>query len=107
MKNMEYKVKFTEKCLEDIEEMCQYIAEKLKEEDVANEFRRKIKDSVKNLSTFPQMYAKTEKFDRVKRNYRKISIDNYVLLYTIDEENKVVYLSHMYYEGRNYLEGLI
>ena len=36
MQNMEYKVKFTEKCLEDIEEACQYIEEKLKAENAAN-----------------------------------------------------------------------
>lgn len=107
MQNMEYKVKFTEKCLEDIEEACQYMEEKLKEENVANRFRMKIEDSVKELSISPQMYARTEKFDRVKRNYRKIPIGSYVLLYIIDEENKIVYLSHMYYAGRNYLDGLI
>ena len=107
MQNMEYKVKFTEKCLEDIEEACQYIEEKLKAENTANRFKIKIKDSVKGLSTSPEMYAKVEKLDRVKRVYRKIPIDNYVLLYIVDKENEIVYLSHMYYGGRNYLEGLI
>lgn len=33
MLNMEYKIQFTEKCLEDIEDACQYIKEKLKEEN--------------------------------------------------------------------------
>lgn len=107
MQNMEYKVKFTEKCLEDIEDVCLYINEKLKAENAANKLRIKIKDSVKGLSTSPEMYSKTEKLDRVKRVYRKIPIDNYVLLYTVDKENKIVYISHMYYGGRNYLEGLI
>lgn len=86
---------------------CLYINEKLKAENAANKLRIKIKDSVKGLSTSPEMYSKTEKLDRVKRVYRKISIDNYVLLYTVDKENKIVYISHMYYGGRNYLEGLI
>lgn len=107
MQNMEDKVKFTEKCLEDIEEACQYIEEKVKTENAADRLRIKIKDSVKGLSTSPEMYAKTEKLDRVKRVYRRIPIDNYVLLYTVDKENKIVYMSHMYYGGRNYLEGLI
>ena len=35
MLNMEYKIQFTEKCLEDIEDACQYIKEKLKEGDTA------------------------------------------------------------------------
>ena len=62
MLNMEYKIQFTEKCLEDIEDACQYIKEKLKEENAANRLRIKIKDSVKGLSISPEMYAKTEKF---------------------------------------------
>ena len=104
---MEYKLKFTDKCLDDIEEVCQYIEEKLKAKNAANKLRMKIKDSVKSLSTSPEMYAKTEKLDKVKRIYRKIPIDNYVLLYTVDKNNKIVYIAHMYYGGRNYLEGLI
>ena len=34
---MEYKLKFTDKCLDDIEEVCQYIEEKLKAKNAANE----------------------------------------------------------------------
>ena len=107
MKNMEYKVRFTDKCLDDIEEACQYIEEKLKAENAVNRLRTKIKDSIKGLFISPEMYAKIEKFDKVKRDYRRIPIDNYVLLYTIDKENKIVYIAHMYYSGRNYLEELI
>ena len=107
MLNMEYKIQFTEKCLEDIEDACQYIKEKLKEENAANRLRIKIKDSVKGLSISPEMYAKTEKFDRLENEYRRIPIDNYVLLYTVNKKRNTVYIVHFYYGGRNYLEGLI
>ena len=53
------------------------------------------------------MYAKTEKSDKLKRIYRRIPIENYILLYTIDKEKEIVYIAHFYYGGRNYLEGLI
>ena len=107
MLNMEYKIQFTEKCLEDIEDACQYIKEKLKEENAANRLRIKIKDSVKGLSISPEMYAKTQKFDRLENEYRRIPIDNYVLLYTVNKKRNTVYIVHFYYGGRNYLEGLI
>lgn len=107
MLNMEYKIQFTEKCLEDIEDACQYIKEKLKEENAANRLRIKIKDSVKGLSISPEMYAKMEKFDRLENEYRRIPIDNYVLLYTVNKKRNTVYIVHFYYGGRNYLEGLI
>ena len=41
--------------------------------------------------------------DDLKRRYRRIVIENFVVLYTIDEDNGIVYVSHMYYGGRNYL----
>ena len=107
MLNMEYKIQFTEKCLEDIEDACQYIKEKLKEENAANRLRIKIKDSVKGLSISPEMYVKTEKFDRLENEYRRISIDNYVLLYTVNKKRNTVYIVLFYYGGRNYIEGLI
>ena len=55
------------------------------------------------LSDSPQLYMKIDKKDRRKREFRKIVIDNYVILYTINENNKTVYISHMYYEKKDYL----
>lgn len=105
--NMEYSIKFTGKCLNDIDEICKYISDKLKAEKSANRLRIKIKDIVKELSTFPEMYARIDKMDRLKREYRRIPINNYIILYSIDKKKKIIYISHMYYGGRNYLEGLI
>ena len=31
-------------------------------------------------------------------------VNNYVILYTIDEIEKIVYVAHIYYGGRNYLK---
>ena len=50
-------------------------------------------------------YAEIDKSDELKRIYRKIVIKNFIILYTIDENNSVVYVSHMYYGGRNYLDS--
>lgn len=50
---------------------------------------------------------KIEKRGRLNREYRKIVIENYVLLYTIIDEDNAILISHMYYEGRNYIDGLL
>ena len=41
--------------------------------------------------------------NRAKKKYRKMIMGNYIVLYTIDEDKKIVYVSHMYYSGSNYL----
>ena len=38
----------------------------------------------------------------LKRTYRRIIIKNYIILYTIDEKNRKIFVSHMYYSGKNY-----
>ena len=57
------------------------------------------------LKESPKIYAKINKRDRLNREYRRMVIDNYVILYTIIEEDKVILISHMYYGGRNYIDG--
>ena len=62
-------------------------------------------ETIQGLKNSPKIYAKIEKTDRAGRDYRKIVIDNYVIIYTIIEEDKAILISHMYYGGRNYLNG--
>lgn len=62
-----------------------------------------MKENVLALEWLPRLYSKIEKKDRLEREYRRMVIKNYVLLYTIDECNKIVYVSHMYYGKQNYI----
>ena len=34
-------------------------------------------------------------------------INNYVILYTIDKAEETVYVAHIYYGGRNYIDNLV
>lgn len=56
-----------------------------------------------DLAKNPRLYSKIEKKDAFQRVFRKLVVDNYIILYTIDEYKKIIYISHMYYSGRNYL----
>ena len=78
---MEYKVIFSEKCLEDIELICEYISNTLKSYKSANRLRNMIIEGTECLSTFPEMYSRINKHDRLKRAYRRIVIKNYILLW--------------------------
>lgn len=99
---MEYEIKFSETCLDEMDEIHEYIQYKLKNEQSANRLRAKIFDKVSGLKYYPEMYPKIGKKDRRKREYRRIVIDNYILLYSIIKEDKVILISHMFY-GREKL----
>ena len=106
---MGYNIKLTEEFLTEIENICNYISVDLNANDAANRLRDKVIHNILLLENSPRMFAKIkiEKIDKVKRKYRKIVIKNYVILYTIDEENKIVYVAHIYYSGRNYIDDLL
>ncbi|MCI8411748.1 MAG: type II toxin-antitoxin system RelE/ParE family toxin [Clostridia bacterium] len=80
-----------------------YINEELYAENAAKNLMKKVEDEVQRLKYSPKIHAKIEKIDELKRNYRKIVINNYIILYTIDEKNHIVFISHMYYGGKNYI----
>lgn len=102
---MEYEIVISETCLEEIEESCDYIEKVLKAEQASNRLREKIRETIRGLKDSPKIYAKIEKTDRAGRDYRRIVVDNYVIIYTVVEEDKTILISHMYYGGRNYLDG--
>lgn len=99
-----YKVIITPTAYKEIDRIYDYIMEDLYAERAANKLMQKIEQEVKRLKSAQRIHSKISKYDELKRQYRRIVIQNYVILYTIDEENKIVYISHMYYGGRNYLK---
>lgn len=102
---MEYEIVISDTCLEEMEENCYYIEKVLKAEQAANRLREKIMRTILELKDYPEIHAKIEKTDRAGRDYRRIAIDNLVIIYTIIEEDKTILISHMYYSGKNYLNG--
>lgn len=98
---MVYQINYEEDSIEEIAEVYNYISKKAPMS--AYRLRENIIEYVMKLSDSPRLFAKIDKVDRLKREYRRIIIKNYVILYTIDEVNKTIYISHMYYKRKNYL----
>lgn len=98
-----FKVEFTDQCIEEMTEIYDYIVDKLKAYKAAENLINEVNDRVIELGRFPELYTKIGKADRLKRDYHRILIKNYVLLYTIDYEKRKVLISRMIYGRRNYL----
>ena len=104
---MEYNIKLTEEFLEEIDEICDYLCTKLKIPEFSKRLIEKIMYNILLLEKFPKLFTEIDKFDRVRRRYRKIVIENYIILYTIDEKEMIIYISHIYYNSRNYMKEFI
>lgn len=99
-----YRVIATPTAHREIIRIYEYILNDLKAEQAAERMLELIENEIEILEYMPKMHMKIEKFDEAKSQYRRTIIKNYVLLYTIDEENGIVYVSNIYYNKRNYLK---
>lgn len=86
-----------------MQEIYDYISINLMAKIQSDKLFTEVRQRIKELSIFPRMYTTIEKYDETDRVYHKIVVKNYIILYTIDEENKKVFISHMFYSRRNYL----
>ncbi len=98
-----YEIEITKDARVEIEAIYEYISESLENKEATKRLMKKIRDHVMNLAENPKMYMKIEKKNKIKKEFRRMVIDNYIILYSIDEEAKKIYISHMYYGKRNYL----
>lgn len=105
MDTKQYKVIITPTAYKEINKIYDYITEDLYAKNAAKRLMEKVEEEVQKLKYAPKIHTEIEKFDELKRSYRRIVIKNYMILYTIDEENNVVFVSHMYYRGRNYIDN--
>lgn len=102
-KNETFEVEFTDECVEEIIEIYEYISNNLKEDNAAKRLISEVIDKILDLENTPELYMKIGKVNRLKREYYRMVVKNYVVLYTIDFEEKIVFISHMIYGRRNYL----
>ena len=104
---MDYQINLTDDFLEEFEETCNYILYNLKALNASDKLRESVIDKIYSLRKEPRMYAQINKLSKAKSTYRKIVINNYIILYTVDDNKRIVYIAHIYYGGRNYIDGLL
>ena len=94
-----YKINYYESADNDINSILTYISHNLKNPSAAINLKNKIIKSEKILSLFPH----TNKcYENKEYKYFKYKVKNYLLFYTIDEENKTVNIVRVLYRKRNF-----
>lgn len=96
-----YKVKINPRAICELDSIYKYIAnEKLAPENAKNQIDR-IKKAILNLDTFPQSHQERNEGRYAGKGYQQLLIDNYIVIFRIDEINKTVYVVTIQYQGRN------
>jgi len=95
-----YKVKLTPRAYRDLEEIYYYIAlEKSSPEKAKNQTER-IKKALKKLDIMPQSHQDRQSGQYASQGYKQLLIDNYITIFRIDEEQKLILVVTIQYQGR-------
>lgn len=92
---MDYTIKIAEEFTEEFEEICNYILKELNALDAVYKLKEKIKYKFSFLKIEPKMYTQINKLSKIKNTYRRIIVNNYIILYTIDEKKSCLCCSYL------------
>jgi plasmid stabilization system protein ParE len=90
----------------DLDSIVEYIALTLNNPVAAKSLLDRIEESYRLLRSTPLAYAEcSDSVFRAKR-YRKVVINNYLLVYRIDEKLQTVYVLRFFYGRQDYAQQL-
>ena len=96
-----YKVKINPRAVRDLDNIFAYIAfDKLSPQNARGQVER-IKTSILSLRLFPYSHQEREEGRFANMGYRQLIIDNYIVIYRIDEAEKTVYVITIQYQSRD------
>lgn len=101
-----YSVCYSSLSLQDLKDIFSYIAFELKEPAIAEKQSKRIRDSIKGLDTMPNRFPVVDFEPFASMNIRKISVDNYLVFYQVEESNNSVVIIRICYGGRD-IENII
>ena len=62
-----------------------------------------IQERVLILEDMPEGFSIVRFYNKKKYEYRKLVVNNFIVIYRIDNNSKMVYIVKIAYKGKNYL----
>ena len=100
-----YTYMFTPLAEQDIDSVLEYISEKLHNEKAANDLLDKVVQAIGQACVLPYGFPDCGVYFISDENIRHVPIDNYILIYEIDEDKKQLTILRFRYAKMD-LEGV-
>jgi len=101
-----YRIELTLSAKRDMRETYSYIANTLKEPNIAGKLLDKMAAEIAKLKTMPKRHG-LERDEKLKRrNLRKLIVDNYLIFYTVHEKSTTVFIVRILYARRDWVNLL-
>lgn len=101
-----YRVDVSEPAENDLRDIIRYIASQLSAPISALNMMELLEEVMTGLSDMPQRCSLIADERLSQMGYRKITVKNYVVFFSIDEKNKVVDIERILYSRRDWLRFL-
>ena len=85
-----YSVKLYPHAVRDLEDIYSYIAQTLKEPDIASDMLDVLEEAICSLEFFPERGSYRKKGVYAGKKYRQLIIRNFLIVYKIDSESKTM-----------------
>ncbi len=99
-----YKTFFTRKAYEDLRSVYRYIKEELQNNSSAIKIIDEVERKIALLEEYPLSGSLFQSDVLQIKGYRKLIINNYIALYTVDEQQQEVHIIRIIYGKRDYQE---
>ncbi|WP_187759771.1 type II toxin-antitoxin system RelE/ParE family toxin [Thiospirochaeta perfilievii] len=100
----QYKINLTQKAYGDLRDIYSYIKEELHTKSSALKVIDEIENRIMLLKDYPEIGTFVKDEVLLKKGYRKLIVNNYIALYLIDDNRKIVNIIRVVYGKRDYLE---
>ena len=97
-----YKIEYLPAAQQDMVDIVRYVSHDLHNPVAANKLAEEFLKAVDNLLMFPYTSATYYPIRPLKKEYRKLFVQNYIMFYWVNEKNKVVTVVRVIYAHRNY-----
>lgn len=96
-----YSILYDYKAQKELIDLHYYISTELQEPKIASRLVSKILNTISILKYYPEAYPKLENLNQI----RKLVFKNYNILYSVNKKSKEIYILHIYYKSRNYINN--
>lgn len=104
--NNVYTVQYLPSAMQDLTEIVHYIAHDLNNPAAASHLAEEFVTVAEKLEQFPYAFPTYIPLRPLKKEYRKLPVQNYIMFYWVNEADKTVTIARVLYSRRNYTKIL-
>ena len=103
---MDYKLQITQMADRDLDAILTYIMVDLQNVEAAIHFADQVDEHYDKLIDNPYIYEECRQPLLKHSHYRKVAIGSYLLIYRVDDENRIVYVERFFSSMQDYAAKL-